>query len=58
MADIVLGFNCIDDYLNAKEPYHGALIGRVANRIANGNFNLGGETFSLPLNNGASYNFV
>jgi len=51
MADIVLGFNTIDAYLTAKELYHGALIGRVGNRIAKGTFTLEGKTYSLPRNN-------
>src|SRR5688572_3091203 len=40
MADIVLGFATIDEYLETKEPYFGALIGRYGNRIANGRFTL------------------
>lgn len=55
MADIVLGFKSIDDYLNANEAFHGALIGRVGNRIAKGQFHLDGETYSLPLNNGPNH---
>lgn len=31
-------------------PYFGAIVGRFANRIANGKFELDGETYSLPLN--------
>src|SRR6187455_3409835 len=34
MGDIVLGFDKVDDYV-AKSPYFGAIVGRVANRIAN-----------------------
>jgi aldose 1-epimerase len=50
MADVVLGFKSIDDYLKAKGIYHGAIIGRVAGRIAGGKFDLNGSTYSLPLN--------
>jgi len=39
-SDVVLGFKSIDDYLNANEVFHGAIIGRVANRIADGKFTL------------------
>src|SRR5690606_5040494 len=35
MADIVLGFESLDKYV-ANNPYFGATVGRVANRIANG----------------------
>jgi aldose 1-epimerase len=50
MADVVVGFKSIDDYLKAKGVYHGAIIGRVAGRIANGSFDLNGSNYSLPLN--------
>lgn len=51
IADVVLGFNSIDGYLGAKEVFHGALIGRVGNRIAKGKFTLDGIEYSLPINN-------
>ncbi|WP_321343043.1 aldose epimerase family protein [uncultured Draconibacterium sp.] len=51
MADVVLGFPSIDAYLNAKEVFHGALIGRVGNRIAKGKFSLNNIEYSLPINN-------
>jgi aldose 1-epimerase len=50
MADVVVGFKSIDDYLKAKSIYHGAIIGRVAGRIAGGKFDLNSATYSLPLN--------
>lgn len=55
LADVVLGFKSIDDYLNANEVYHGALIGRVGNRIAKGSFELNGKSYTLPLNNGTNH---
>ena len=55
MADIVLGFSSIDGYLKAKEVFHGALIGRVGNRIAKGKFTLDGQEYTLPLNNGVNH---
>lgn len=51
MADVVLGFSSIDAYLNANEVFHGALIGRVGNRIAKGKFSLNGVDYTLPINN-------
>ncbi len=51
LGDIVLGFSSIDGYLNAHEVFHGALIGRVGNRIAKGKFTLNGEEYTLPINN-------
>jgi aldose 1-epimerase len=48
-ADIVLGFDDLDQYLNA--PYFfGATLGRVANRIANGRFTLEGREYLLATN--------
>lgn len=54
LIDVVLGFNSISEYLNAKESYHGATIGRFANRIANGKFTLDDNEYTLPQNNGTS----
>lgn len=51
LGDIVLGFGSIDAYLNANEVFHGALIGRVGNRIAKGKFTLDGVEYTLPINN-------
>jgi aldose 1-epimerase len=50
MADIVLGYDKLDDYLKAT-PYFGAIIGRVANRIKNAQFSLQGKTIKLNANN-------
>lgn len=53
--DIVLGHSTIDDYLNSKEKYFGALIGRYGNRIANGKFSLDGKEYSLAKNNESNH---
>jgi aldose 1-epimerase len=50
--DIVLGFDNVDSYSNS--PYFGALIGRYGNRIAHGQFTMGGNTYTLATNNGAN----
>lgn len=55
LSDIVQGFNDIDGYLSAKEPYFGALIGRYGNRIAQGKFSLDGREYTLATNNGAHH---
>ncbi len=50
--DIVLGFNNIETYLNNPgERYLGPVVGRFANRIAKGTFQLDGNTYQLPINN-------
>ncbi|WP_421810054.1 aldose epimerase family protein [Flagellimonas sp.] len=50
--DVVLGHENIDDFLNAKEKYFGAIIGRYGNRIAHGKFTLDGKEYTLATNNG------
>jgi len=50
-ANITLGFNNLEQYL-AGHPNFGALIGRYGNRIANAEFSLEGETYTLAVNNG------
>ena len=54
MADVAIGFKSIDDYLKATGIYHGALIGRVAGRINNGNLVIGDINYSLNLNAGST----
>jgi aldose 1-epimerase len=52
-ANIVLGFNNLDGYVSTgNKPYLGALIGRYANRIAGGTFQLDGKAYQVPKNDG------
>lgn len=51
LANVVCGFGCATDYFRDR-AYHGALIGRVANRIANGRFSLNGREYVLSQNLG------
>lgn len=50
-ADIVLGHDKLEGYVPNK-PYLGAIVGRYANRIANGTFTVEGKTYTLPKNDG------
>lgn len=50
--DIVLGFDDIKGYLSNENPYFGATVGRVANRIANASFTLDNVTYYLGKNEG------
>nr|CAD1841046.1 unnamed protein product [Ananas comosus var. bracteatus] len=50
VADVVLGFDSLDPYLNGEAPYFGCIVGRVANRIKEGKFTLNGVEYSLPIN--------
>lgn len=53
-ADIVLGFNSIAGYLG-NHSYFGAVVGRYANRIANGRFTIDGVEYRLATNDGAHH---
>ncbi len=51
-ADIEIGYENIDRYINnTGERYLGAVVGPVANRIADGKFTLDGVEYTLPQNN-------
>jgi aldose 1-epimerase len=50
LDDVVLGFDDIAGYRKSNNPYFGAIIGRVANRIARGEFTLNGKTVTLAKN--------
>jgi aldose 1-epimerase len=67
VADVVLGFSTLNDYVTEASPpvtanggpYFGELIGRYGNRIAKGTFTLnqpgiGPVTYTLPVNNGVN----
>ncbi|MFR9672234.1 MAG: aldose epimerase family protein, partial [Rikenellaceae bacterium] len=52
-ADVVLGYNTVEEYIDNKgERFYGAPCGRYANRIAKGHFTIDGVEYSLPINNG------
>uniref|UniRef100_A0A3Q2VKG4 Galactose mutarotase n=1 Tax=Haplochromis burtoni TaxID=8153 RepID=A0A3Q2VKG4_HAPBU len=51
MEDVVLGYDNLEGYVSDKR-YLGAVVGRVANRIAKGRFVLEGKEYQLDLNNG------
>ena len=54
-TDIVLGFDDINDYFK-KHPFFGALVGRTAGRIANGEFEIDETKYSLAKNeNGVTH---
>jgi len=50
-ADVVLGHDTLEGYI-PNPPYLGAIVGRYANRIANGTFTLDLKTYTLPKNDG------
>lgn len=55
LADIVQGYDTIEEYVKGNNPYMGAICGRCANRIARGKFTLSGYEYSLAVNNGPNH---
>jgi len=51
LADVVLGYDTIAEYVNGS-AYFGALVGRVANRVADARFVLDGKVYHLYRNDG------
>ena len=51
LVDVVLGFDDLDGY-REKSPYFGCIVGRCANRIAAGKFELNDSSYTLATNNG------
>jgi aldose 1-epimerase len=54
LADVLLGFDSLEPYLG-EHPYFGSTVGRVANRIAKGKFELDGKSYTLATNNGPNH---
>ena len=52
--DIVLGFDRPAEY-RGEHPYLGAVVGRYANRIARGRFELDGRAYELATNDGPNH---
>jgi aldose 1-epimerase len=50
MEDVTLGYKNIDGYLTG-DAGQGAVVGPYANRIANGQFEIDGQVYQLPVNN-------
>ena len=51
LANVVLGFAQLADYVE-RNPHFGTIVGRYANRIAHGRFELDGQAHALPANDG------
>ena len=54
LDDVVLGYEDLSFYPR-DDNYFGCVLGRFANRIANGQFRLGGSVYSLACNNGPNH---
>lgn len=55
-TSVVVGFDSIQNYIQAKAPYYGAIVGRYANRIANGELTIDAKSYSLSKNNNGNTN--
>lgn len=55
LSDVALGFDSLDRYL-AKHDCMGDTIGRFANRISKGTFQIDGVTYHVSLNEGCNHN--
>ncbi len=51
-ADVSIGYDNLDSYINNTETFYGALIGRYGNRICKGQFVIEEDTFKLDINDG------
>lgn len=51
LADVVLGFDDVAGYESDRNQFFGCTVGRVANRIAEARFELGGKAHTLAANN-------
>jgi aldose 1-epimerase len=50
-GSVVLGYDSLAGYVQNGNPYFGCVVGRYANRIANGKFTVDGKSYSLAKNN-------
>lgn len=55
LDNIIVGHTSMQDLLDDKGNYFGAVIGRYANRIAEGRFSLDGKEYQLPQNEGNNH---
>lgn len=55
IANVIQGFDNLDEYLKGNEPYLSTLIGRWGNRINDGKFQLNGKEYKLALNDGKNH---
>ena len=54
LVDVVLGYDTLEEYVHCG-GFLGATIGRFANRIAKGTFQLNGKTYTLAKNDGNNH---
>lgn len=55
LGDVVVGYGTGEDFINKKENFFGAIIGRYGNRIGNGQFVIDETEYLLEKNDGANH---
>lgn len=55
VANVIEGYDNINDLVNAPEPFLSTLIGRWGNRINDGKFTLNGKEYQVALNDGKNH---
>jgi len=55
LQDVVLGYDDMAGYQSDLNPYHGALVGRHANRIEDAVFEIDGKVYEVARNNGRNH---
>ena len=55
IADVTLGYDTLEGYFSANNPYFGAVVGRYGNRIAKGKFTLNTVEQQLATNDGENH---
>jgi aldose 1-epimerase len=55
LSDVTLGFDSLKGYEQPGNPFFGCVVGRYANRIARGRFELDGKQYKLATNNGPNH---
>ena len=53
--EITICYRSLDELIGNHGPYYGCIVGRVANRIKDGLFELDGSTYQLAVNNGLNH---
>jgi len=54
MANVVLGYDTLEDYVKDNKTYFGVVPGRYSNRVAGGKFTLEGKEYQLSVNEGTN----
>ena len=54
VADVALGYDALEPYVENTNAYFGTIAGRFANRIAKGRFVIEGETVQTTINDGVN----